>query len=130
MFHLKCQTLGIVECKDAVPALQELTIKWGDRPKYSVVIAKIAVYGGTVANRGQCKCVGLWNSEKALWSPGLRAVFCRRSRRLISQWGEKQALPAEGEAKAKAQKQHVELKKPQDVCCHVSAGSIETMASF
>lgn len=52
MFQLSWQTLGILNCKNAVSALKKLTIKLRDRLKYIVVIAKVAVYRGAVAHGG------------------------------------------------------------------------------
>lgn len=52
MFQLLWQTLGILQCKNTVPALKEFTIKLRDRPKYSVVIAKVVVYRWAVAHGG------------------------------------------------------------------------------
>ena len=46
MFRLKCQTLGIIQCKDTIPDLQELTVNREADPNIAMVIAKTAIHRG------------------------------------------------------------------------------------
>lgn len=111
VFQLKCQTLGIIQCKDTIPDLQELTVNREADPNIAWWLPRL-LHTAVSSTRGKCKlsAYGIWRSlygVQDIWT-----VTWRRRRSLLSQergGKKKKALPAEEQAKP--QTQHAEFKK-------------------
>ena len=88
MFQLKCQTLGIIQCKDTIPDLQELTVNREAGPNIAWWLPRL-LYTGVISIRGQCKlsAYGIWRSlygVQDIWT-----ITWRRRSLLSQKRGEK-----------------------------------------
>ena len=84
MFQLKCQTLGIIQCKDTIPDLQELTVNREADPNIAWWLPRL-LHTAVSSTRGKCKlsAYGIWRSlygVQDIWT-----VTWRRRRSLLSQ---------------------------------------------